>query len=433
MNERKVLWKAFTANRDFNKDPKIFVKSDGMYYTKEDGKEVLDGLAGLWCCNLGNNHRKVVDAIVNQAQQMYFCPPFQLGNDLELELANEIKSLAPKGLNHIFFTNSGSESVESALKMALAYQKARGKGNKNIIIGREHSYHGVNFGGISVGGLVNNKRDYNNQIKTTHIPTILDIEKNAFSKGIPKHGKEKAEFLLDQINLHGAENIAAVIMEPIAGAAGVHIPPKGYLKRVEKICKENDVLLIFDEVITGFGRLGTAFAAQKFGIKPDIITTAKGLTSGSVPMGAVIASKKIYKQIVKNSKTPIEFFHGYTYSGHPLACAAALATIKAYKEESLFERVASLEEFFQEQIHSLKKCKNVIDIRNLGLVGAIQLKSDKKSIGKRGKEVFEKCYKKGVLVRPIADTIALSPAFIISKKQITEIIEVLREVINQVE
>ncbi|WP_417326276.1 aminotransferase class III-fold pyridoxal phosphate-dependent enzyme [Halarcobacter sp.] len=433
MNERKVLWKAFTANRDFNKDPKIFVKSDGMYYTKEDGKEVLDGLAGLWCCNLGNNHRKVVDAIVNQAQQMYFCPPFQLGNDLELELANEIKSLAPKGLNHIFFTNSGSESVESALKMALAYQKSRGKGNKNIIIGREHSYHGVNFGGISVGGLVNNKRDYNNQIKAAHIPTILDIEKNAFSKGIPKHGKEKAEFLLDQINLHGAENIAAVIMEPIAGAAGVHIPPKGYLKRVEKICKQNDILLIFDEVITGFGRLGTAFAAQKFGIKPDIITTAKGLTSGSVPMGAVIASKKIYKQIVKNSKTPIEFFHGYTYSGHPLACAAALATIKAYKEESLFERVASLEEFFQEQIHSLKKCKNVIDIRNLGLVGAIQLKPDKKSIGKRGKEVFEKCYKKGVLVRPIADTIALSPAFIISKKQITEIIRVLREVINQVE
>jgi len=433
MNERKVLWKAFTANRDFNKDPKIFVKSDGMYYTKEDGKEVLDGLAGLWCCNLGNNHRKVVDAIVNQAQQMYFCPPFQLGNDLELELANEIKSLAPKGLNHIFFTNSGSESVESALKMALAYQKARGKGNKNIIIGREHSYHGVNFGGISVGGLVNNKRDYNNQIKTTHIPTILDIEKNAFSKGIPKHGKEKAEFLLDQINLHGAENIAAVIMEPIAGAAGVHIPPKGYLKRVQKICKQNDILLIFDEVITGFGRLGTAFAAQKFGIKPDIITTAKGLTSGSVPMGAVIASKKIYKQIVKNSKTPIEFFHGYTYSGHPLACAAALATIKAYKEENLFERVASLEEFFQEQIHSLKKCKNVIDIRNLGLVGAVQLKSYENSIGKRGKEVFEKCYKKGVLVRPIADTIALSPAFIISKKQITEIIRVLREVINQVE
>lgn len=433
MNERKVLWKAFTANRDFNKDPKIFVKSDGMYYTKEDGKEVLDGLAGLWCCNLGNNHRKVVDAIVNQSQQMYFCPPFQLGNDLELELANEIKSLAPKGLNHIFFTNSGSESVESALKMALAYQKARGKGNKNIIIGREHSYHGVNFGGISVGGLVNNKRDYNNQIKTTHIPTILDIEKNAFSKGIPKHGKEKAEFLLDQINLHGAENIAAVIMEPIAGAAGVHIPPKGYLKRVQKICKQNDILLIFDEVITGFGRLGTAFAAQKFGIKPDIITTAKGLTSGSVPMGAVIASKKIYKQIVKNSKTPIEFFHGYTYSGHPLACAAALATIKAYKEENLFERVASLEEFFQEQIHSLKKCKNVIDIRNLGLVGAIELKSHKKGIGKRGKEVFEKCYKKGVLVRPIADTIALSPAFIISKKQITEIIEVLREVINLVE
>jgi len=432
MENREVLWKAFTANRDFNEQPKIFVESDGVYYTKEDGSKVLDGLGGLWCCNLGNNHKKVVDAIVNQAQTMYYSPPFQLGNNLELEVAQEIKSIAPKGLEHIFFTNSGSESVESALKMALAFQKARGKAGKNIIIGREHSYHGVNFGGISVGGLVNNKRDYNNLIKTSHIPTIIDIKRNAFSKGIPKFGEEKADFLLDLIHLHGAENIAALIMEPIAGAAGVHIPPKGYLKKIEKVCKENDILLIFDEVITGFGRLGTAFAAQKFDISPDIITTAKGLTSGAVPMGAVIASTKVYDTIVKQSKTPIEFFHGYTYSGHPIACAAALATIKAYKEEKLFERVASLEPYFQEKIHSLKDCKNVIDIRNLGLVGAIQLTPRENEVGQRGKEIFEECFKKGVLVRPIGDTIALSPAFIISKEQIDEIISVLKEVIETV-
>lgn len=432
MENKEALWKAFTANRDFNKQPKIFISSNGAYYTTDDGTKILDGLAGLWCCNLGNNHKKVVDAIVNQAQQMYYSPPFQLGNNLELEVAREIISLTPKGLEHVFFTNSGSESVESALKMALAYQKARGKGTKNIIIGREHSYHGVNFGGISVGGLVNNKRDYNNLLKTCHIPTIIDIKRNAFSKGIPEHGQEKADFLLDMINLHGSENIAALIIEPIAGAAGVHIPPKGYLKKIEKICKEHDILLIFDEVITGFGRLGTPFAAQKFDIMPDIITTAKGLTSGAVPMGAVIASNKIYNTIVNQSETPIEFFHGYTYSGHPLACAAALATIKAYKEEKLFERVASLESYFQEQIHSLKECKHIIDIRNIGLVGAIQLRAKENAVGQRGKEVFEQCFKKGVLVRPIADTIALSPSFIISKEQICEIIEVLNKVISQI-
>ena len=433
MKNREVLWKAFTANRDFNNEPKIFVKSEGVYYTNEDGNKILDGVAGLWCCNLGNNHSKVVDAIIKQAKEMYYSPPFQIGHNLELELAEEIKSLSPDGLNHVFFTNSGSESVESALKMALAYQKSLGKGTKNIIIGREHSYHGVNFGGISVGGLVNNKRDYNNLLKTCHIPSIIDIERNAFSRGVPEFGSEKADFLQDLINLHGSENIAALIIEPIAGAAGVHIPPKGYLKKIEKICKDNDILLIFDEVITGFGRLGTPFAADKFDIQPDIITTAKGLTSGAMPMGAVIASEKVYEQIVNKSKTPVEFFHGYTYSGHPLACSAAIATIKAYKEEKLIERVASLEDFFQEQIHSLKNCKNVIDIRNIGLVGAIQLSPRVDNVGKRGKEIFELCYKRGVLIRPIADTIALSPAFIISKEQLSEIFDVIKEVINTVD
>jgi beta-alanine--pyruvate transaminase len=433
MKNREVLWKAFTANRDFNNEPKIFVKSDGLYYINEYGDKILDGVAGLWCCNLGNNHKKVVSAIIKQAQEMYFSPPFQIGHKLELELAKEINSLTPEGLNHVFFTNSGSESVDTALKIALAYHKSLGKENKNIIIGREQSYHGVNFGGTSVGGLVNNKKDYSNLIKTYHIPNTIDIDRNAFSKGIPKYGSENADFLQELIDLHGSQNIAALIIEPVAAAAGLHIPPKGYLKKIEKICKDNDILLIFDEVITGFGRLGTPFAADKFDIKPDIITTAKGLTSGSMPMGAVIASEDIYTKIVHNSKTPIEFFHGYTYSGHPLACSAAIATIKAYKEEKLIERVASLEEFFQEQIHSFKEYKNVIDIRNIGLAGAIQFSSIDGNVGNRGKEIFEQCYKKGVLVRPIGDTIALSPAFIISKKQLIKIFDVIKEVISLID
>lgn len=433
MTNREVLWKPFTANKEFNLDPKIFVESDGMYYITDKGEKVLDAISGLWCCNLGNNNPKVVEAIKEQAGKMYYSPAFQIGNELELELAKELVAIAPEGLTHAFFTNSGSESVESALKMALAYHKAVGNPSKTMIIGREHAYHGVNFGGISVGGLVNNKRHYNNLLKVAHIPTILDIEKNSFSKGMPENGLYKAEALLDTINLYGAENIAALIMEPMAGSAGVHIPPKGYLERISQICKDNDILLIFDEVITGFGRLGEAFASIKFGITPDIMTTAKGLTNGSVPMGAVVASDKIYDGIVNNSKTPIEFFHGYTYSGHPIAAAAGIATLKVYKEEKLFERVASLADYFEEKIHTLKDCKNVIDIRNIGLVGAIQLAPIDGKVGQRGNSVFEECYKRNLLVRPTGDTIALSPAYIVTKNQIDEIVATLKEVINSVD
>ena len=433
MRNREVLWKPFTANKEFNLDPKIFVESDGMYYITDKGEKVLDAISGLWCCNLGNNNPKVVEAIKEQAGKMYYSPAFQIGNELELELAKELVAIAPKGLTHAFFTNSGSESVESALKMALAYHKAAGHPSKTMIIGREHAYHGVNFGGISVGGLVNNKRHYNNLLKVAHIPTILDIEKNSFSKGMPENGLYRAEALLDTINLYGAENIAALIMEPMAGSAGVHIPPKGYLERISQICKDNDILLIFDEVITGFGRLGEAFASIKFGITPDIMTTAKGLTNGSIPMGAVIASDKIYDGIVNNSKTPIEFFHGYTYSGHPIAAAAGIATLKVYKEEKLFERVASLADYFEEKIHTLKDCKNVIDIRNIGLVGAIQLAPIDGKVGQRGTSVFEECYKRNLLVRPTGDTIALSPAYIVTKDQIDEIITTLKEVLNSID
>ena len=433
MTNREVLWKPFTANKEFNLDPKIFVESDGMYYITDKGEKVLDAISGLWCCNLGNNNPKVVEAIKEQAGKMYYSPAFQIGNELELELAKELVAIAPEGLTHAFFTNSGSESVESALKMALAYHKAVGNPSKTMIIGREHAYHGVNFGGISVGGLVNNKRHYNNLLKVAHIPTILDIEKNSFSKGMPENGLYRAEALLDTINLYGAENIAALIMEPMAGSAGVHIPPKGYLERISQICKDNDILLIFDEVITGFGRLGEAFASIKFGITPDIMTTAKGLTNGSVPMGAVVASDKVYDGIVNNSKTPIEFFHGYTYSGHPIAAAAGIATLKVYKEEKLFERVASLADYFEEKIHTLKDCKNVIDIRNIGLVGAIQLAPIDGKVGQRGTSVFEECYKRNLLVRPTGDTIALSPAYIVTKDQIDEIVATLKEVINSVD
>ena len=428
--KRDYLWKPFTPNKEFNKDPKIFVKSDGMYYYTDKNEKILDAVAGLWCCNLGNNNKKVVKAIKKQASTMYYSTAFNIGNEPELELAKELTSLTPKNLDHVFFTNSGSESVESALKMALAYHKANGNPSKTMILGREHSYHGVNFGGISVGGLVNNKRDYNNLIKTAHIPSILDKQSNAFSKGMPKNGANKADALLDKINLYGKENIAALIMEPIAGSGGVHIPPKGYLEKVEKICKENDILLIFDEVITGFGRLGKAFAANKFKINPDIITTAKGLTNGAIPMGAVIASNKIYETIVNKSKTPIEFFHGYTYSGHPIASAAGLATLKAYKEDKMFEKVEKIAPYFEEQLHTLEKLDSVIDIRNIGLIGAIELKPNKKGAGINGYEVFKRCYKEGVLVRASGDVIALSPAFIIKKKHIDIIVKTLKKVIK---
>jgi len=432
MTHRKVLWKPFTANREFNENPRIFVKSDAMYYYTDKGEKILDAVSGLWCCNLGNNHPKVVEAIKKQADKMCYSTAFQIGNELELELAKELVSITPEGLNHAFFTNSGSESVDSALKLALAYHKAMGNGTKTMILGREHAYHGVNFGGISVGGLVNNKRHYNNLLNVAHIPTILDVENNAFTKGIPENGAHKADALLTTINLYGAENIAALIMEPVAGSAGVHIPPKGYLEKISKICKEHNILLIFDEVITAFGRLGAAFASTRFKVTPDILTTAKGLTSGAIPMGAIIASEKIYNTIMDNSKTPIEFFHGYTYSGHPMACAAGIATLKTYKEEKLFERVRELEPYWEEKLHWLKGLKYVKDIRNIGLVGAIEFEAEDGGIGLRGDKVFKACYKKGVLVRATADTIALSPAYIVKKEEIDIIIKTIKEVIEKI-
>jgi beta-alanine--pyruvate transaminase len=428
MNKQNMtkLWKPFTPNKAFNEDPLIFVSSDGMYYTTDKGDKELDACSALWCCNLGHNNKNIINAIKKQAESMYFSPSFNLGHPLEYELAEELTSITPDNLNHVFFANSGSEAVDTSLKMALAYQKAIGEGSRTLVIGRQHSYHGVNFGGTSVGGLLPVKKDYNNLINAVHIPTILDIEKNAFSKGIPKYGKDKAQALQETINIYGAENIAALIIEAVAGSGGVHVPPVGYLEEIEKICKANGILLIIDEVITGFGRLGTPFAVQRFGIDADIITLAKGLTNGAIPMGAVVANDKVYNGIIDNAKIPIEFLHGYTYSGHPIACAAGIASIKTYKEDKFFDKVLELEDFFQEQIHTLKKHKCITDIRNIGLMGAIEFSLTPVEVY----AIFKRCFNNSLLIRPNGNTIALSPSFIVTKDEIITMIEILSNAID---
>ena len=432
IDKMENLWRPFTPNKEFNKNPRLFVSSDKMHYVDSNNNKILDAVSGLWCCNLGHNHKKIVEAVTKQAQTMYYATPFNAGHYGEYELASLLTDITPKHLNHVFLTNSGSESVDSALKMALAYQKSIGEGSRSIILGRLGSYHGVNFGGTSVGGLLGVKRDYVNLINTFHLPSILDIKNNAFSKGVPSYGDFKADSLQDYINTYGAENIAALILEPVAGSVGVHVPPAGYLKKIEKICKDNGILLIFDEVITGFGRLGTPFAADRFDISPDIMTLAKGLSNGAAPIGAVVASDKVYDSII-GSKKGVEFAQGYTYSGHPLSCAVAIATLKAYAEDKLFEKVAQMESFFEDEIHKLKDSPNVIDIRNIGLMGGIELSPSDHGVGKRAMDIYLECYKNGVLVRPNADVIAISPPYIINKEEIKHIIATIGDAINTVD
>ena len=435
LEELDALWKPFTANRAFKAAPRLYTKAEGMYYTTVDGKQVLDATAGLWCCAAGNGRKEIADAIAQQAAQMYYSPAFQMGHPLEFQLANEIKKLSPEHINHALFTNSGSESVDSALKIALAYHKLRGEGGRTRFIGRERGYHGVGFGGISVGGMVLNRHYFGNMLNgVDHLPHTHDLQRNAFSRGLPKHGLEKAEVLEDLVALHGASTIAAVIVEPIAGSTGVLMPPEGYLQRIQEICHKHGILLIFDEVITGYGRLGTPFAAQYFDCQPDMITTAKGLTSGSVPMGAVLVADNIYQSFMEHSPTPIELFHGYTYSGHPIACAAALATLQLYEREQLFARVSQLAPVWEEQLHRLRASSNhIIDIRNLGLIGAVELQPRSGAAGARANDVFLDCFKNGLQVRVTGDTIALSPPFIISEEQIAEIMSILAAALGRVE
>ncbi|EFM55248.1 omega-aminotransferase AptA [Brucella inopinata] len=428
------FWMPFTANRQFKAAPRLLASASGMYYTDVDGNQVLDGTAGLWCCNAGHGRKRITEAVERQISTMDFAPTFQMGHNVAFDFAEKLAAIAPGGaeakLDRVFFTNSGSESVDTALKIAIAYQRAIGQGTRTMVLGREKGYHGVGFGGISVGGLVNNRRVFP-QIPADHLRHTLDIEKNSFSKGLPANGIELADDLERLVQLHGAEKIAAVIVEPMSGSAGVILPPKGYLERIRATADKYGILLIFDEVITGFGRLGTPFAVDYFGVVPDLVTTAKGLTNGAIPMGAVFAARKVYDGLMTGPENAIELFHGYTYSGHPVASAAGLATLEIYAEEGLLTRGAGLADYWQEALHSLKGAPNVIDIRNLGLVGAVELASRKDAPGARAYDIFVECFKKGLLIRVTGDVIALSPPLIIEKEQIDTIISVLGDAIKR--
>jgi beta-alanine--pyruvate transaminase len=421
-----AYWMPFTANRQFKKAPRLLAKASGMHYWTDDGRKILDAVAGLWCVNAGHARPKIVQAIAAQAAELDYAPPFQMGHPKAFELAERLVQLTPKGLGKVFFTNSGSESVETALKMAIAYQRVRGQASRTRLIGRERGYHGVNFGGISVGGMVGNRKMFGTLLAgVDHIRHTHDLQRNAFSRGLPAHGAELADDLERLVQLHDASTIAAVIVEPVAGSTGVLLPPQGYLQRLREICDRHGILLIFDEVITGFGRTGTPFAAETFGVTPDLMTVAKGVTNGCVPMGAVFAKNEIHDAFMTGPEHLIEFFHGYTYSSHPLACAAALATLDTYKDEGLLTRAKELGGYFADALHSLRDMPNVIDVRNIGLVGGIELQPLPEAPAKRAFDVFLDCYEKGVMIRTTGDTIALSPPLIVEKAQIDQIVDTI--------
>ncbi|ESY86190.1 aspartate aminotransferase family protein [Mesorhizobium australicum] len=433
-NDLSAFWMPFTANRQFKQAPRMFVSAKDMHYTTSDGRKVLDGTAGLWCVNAGHCRPKITEAIQHQAAELDYAPAFQMGHPIVFELANRLVDLAPKGMDHVFFTNSGSESVETALKMAIAYHRVKGEGSRTRLIGRERGYHGVNFGGISVGGIVTNRKMFGTLLGgVDHMPHTHLPEKNAFSKGVPEYGAELANELERIVALHDASTIAAVIVEPVAGSTGVILPPKGYLEKLREICTKHGILLIFDEVITGFGRLGAPFAADYFGVTPDIMTTAKGVSNGVIPMGAVFVKKEIHDAFMTGPEHMIEFFHGYTYSGNPIACAAALGTLDTYKEEGLLTRGEELAPYWEEALHSLKGEPHVIDIRNIGLIGAIELAPIAGSPTKRAFSAFVKAFERGALIRTTGDIIALSPPLIITKGQINELIDHVREVLRSID
>lgn len=434
-NDLNAYWMPFTANRQFKNAPRLLVGAKDMHYTSHDGRQILDGTGGLWCCNAGHGRKPIVEAIQAQAAEMDFAPSFQMGHPGAFELARRLTQLTPKGIDHVFFTNSGSESVETALKMALAYHKANGEAGRTKFIGREKAYHGVGFAGISVGGLGPNRKQFGNQLPGAfHLPFFYDKATDGFSNGKPANGTHHAEALLNLIALHDASTIAAVIVEPVVGAGGVYITPDGYLNRLREICDQHGILLIFDEVITGFGRLGTPFGADCYGVVPDMMTTAKAINSGTVPMGAVFASSDVHDVIVSNApENSVELFHGYTYSAHPLAIASALATQKLYDDEGLFQRAADMAQIWEDAIHSLRGLPTVTDIRNFGLIGAVELQTRPGSPGARAFEVFLSCYENGVLVRSAGDSIVLSPPLIISEAQIDELFSAIRAAIRAVD
>ncbi|WP_449411557.1 aminotransferase class III-fold pyridoxal phosphate-dependent enzyme [Methylobacterium komagatae] len=425
-----AFWMPFTANRQFKAAPRLLVSAQGMHYTADDGRTVLDGTAGLWCVNAGHGRRNIASAVERQLSTLDFAPTFQMGHPIAFEFAERLAEVAPGGLDRVFFTNSGSESVDTALKIALAYQRAIGQGTRTRLIGRERGYHGVGFGGISVGGIVSNRRVFPQLAGADHLRHTHDLARNAFVKGQPEHGADLADDLERLVALHGAETIAACIVEPLAGSTGVLVPPRGYLERLREICTKHGILLIFDEVITGFGRLGAPFATDFFGVTPDLVTAAKGLTNGTVPMGVVFASRQVHDALMQGPDG-IELFHGYTYSGHPVACAAGLATLDIYREEGLLTRAADLSEDWASALHDLRGRRNVIDIRSLGLVAGIELGARPDAPGKRAYDVFVDCFQRGLLIRVTGDIIALSPPLIVEREQIGEMVEVLGAAIDR--
>tara|TARA_Y100001968_G_C19404790_1_gene743044 strand:+ start:482 stop:1798 length:1317 start_codon:yes stop_codon:yes gene_type:complete len=425
-------WLPFTANKNFKANPKLLTSAEGMYYKTEDGKEILDGIAGLWCTNAGHCHPKIVAAVQNQVAELDYATAFNVSHPKAFELAERVSDLTPEGLDKIFYGNSGSEAVETALKVALAFHASKGEGQRTKFIGREKGYHGVNFGGVSVGGITPNRKSFGPLLPgVDHLPHTWDPEHMAFSKGQPDWGIHLADELEKILMLQDPSTVAAVIIEPVIGSGGVIVPPKGYLERIRKICTKHNILLIFDEVITGFGRLGYPFAANRFSVKPDMICMAKGLTSAMIPMSAVAFDNSIYDQIM-TAETPIELFHGYTYSGHPVACAAGLASLDVYEEDGLFENAKDMEPIFEEALHSLKGLNQVMDIRNIGLMGAIHFNSDGMPATEVAPKVFQHCYDNDVLVRFSADYLVISPSLIVQANQIEQIANALKTAINSV-
>ena len=428
-----AFWMPFTANRQFKKAPRMLAKASGMHYWTPEGRQILDACAGLWCVNAGHARPRIVRAIAEQAAEMDFAPPFNMGHPKAFELAQRLVELTPQGLDKVFYTNSGSEAVESALKMAIAYHRVRGEGTRTRLIGRERGYHGVNFGGISVGGIGPNRKTFGPMlVGVDHMRHTHDLARNAFTRGMPEHGAELADDLERLIALHDASTIAAVIVEPVAGSTGVLIPPKGYLERLRAICDKHGILLIFDEVITGFGRLGAPFAATRFNVTPDLMTVAKGITNGAVPMGAVFLKPQIHDAFMTGPEHVIEFMHGYTYSAHPLACAASLGTLDTYAEEGLLTRAQQLEPVLEQALHTLREAPNVIDLRNIGLVAAIELAPRAGEPGKRGFEAMLGAWERGLLIRTTGDTIALSPPLIAEKSHLDQIVGTLAEVLKKI-
>jgi beta-alanine--pyruvate transaminase len=429
-----AFWMPFTANRQFKANPRLLARAEGMHYWTPDGRQVLDGVAGLWCVNAGHGRREITEAVTRQLSQMDYAPPFQMGHPPAFELASRLVKLTPGDLDHVFFANSGSEAVDTALKIAIAYHRVRGDASRQRLIGREKGYHGVGFGGISVGGMVNNRKFFGSLLPgVDHLPHTLNLEHNAFSRGLPEWGAHLADDLERIVALHDASTIAAVIVEPLSGSAGVILPPKGYLQRLRQICDKHGILLIFDEVITGFGRLGQPFAAQYFDVMPDMITAAKGLTNGAIPMGAVFVRKHIYDAFMKGPENAVELFHGYTYSAHPAACAAALATQDIYAREGLLTRAGEMAKIWENAVHSLRGLPHVIDIRNLGLLAGIEFESRSGAVGARAYEIFVKAFEQGLLIRLSADVIALSPPLIVESKHIDEMITKLSGIIHNVQ